>query len=371
MNLYHQNFGRMNEDQMEGDVSVRDSSSSSSYEYDLLDAFKHPIQIEVFISAFVWSVSFLTVTGNVLVLSSFARDVRLRSKVCNLFLFNLASADLIVGVISLTFNNIWRYYGNWPFGETLCRLWLVVDYTATLQSTFAITLISFDRYLMVILEVRYQAFLTRRKAVVCIILTWVTALMFYGIPILGYDHWNSKYPLVNYSVTCEFAVLNIFSYNVIILIVAFTIPGILLVYFNVMVFMDIRKRSQGLVRSGKVAPMQISTISTAYPLQDSSQCAHHRMVAKRKLRRDKKAAMKLAMIVITYVICWLPYYITQLIYVAYNKDKNISWRVWMAVYYMVWLNSALNPCLYAIASPRMRGNFYALLFCGKKKTYNS
>ena len=378
---------------MEGNVSanVTDSSSGSSsysYDYDLSDVFKHPIQVEIFISTFVWSVSFFTVTGNILVFASFARDARLRSKVGNLFLLNLSSADFIVGISSLTFQNLWRYYGNWPFGEALCRLFSVVDYTATLQSTFAIILISFDRYLMVTLEVRYHAFLTRRKAVVCVILTWAASLMFYGIPIIGYDRWNSEGSWrVNYSVTCEFAVLYIFSFNIVISIVAFAIPCVLLVYFNVMVFMNIRKRSQGLVRSRKVAPMQISTISTADPLQESSQTAQDRITAneddkqnkessqnqvktdaRRELRRDKKAAMTLAMIVITYVICWLPYYITQLI-AAYNTEKDISWRVWMAVNYMVWLNSALNPFLYAIASPRMRGNIHALLFC-RKKTYN-
>ena len=80
---------------------------------------KHPICIEILISAFVWGVSFLTIAGNVLVLEFFARDAQLQSKPGNLFLLSLALADLIVGLISLTFNNLWRYYGNWPFGKQL------------------------------------------------------------------------------------------------------------------------------------------------------------------------------------------------------------------------------------------------------------
>ena len=405
------------------DENITMGEDYSSYEYDLSDAFKHPIQIEIFISLFVWSVSLLTLTGNILVFASFARDPELRSKVSNLFILNLASADFMVGVNSLTLNNLWRYYGNWPFGEGLCKFWLIFDYAATLQSTLAIVLISLDRYLIVTMEVQYRTFMDRQKAGLSIAFTWISSVLFFAVPIIGFDTWGPG-SWVNYSVTCDVAVLYEFSYNIITIVYAFVIPGCLLIYFNLNIFMNIRRRSSGLVRSRKIVPLEPTISTVPDPLQEHSQprsskatvpepnegidttakdvkgrndkisetvapavdskikdtvasAGHNpnrdaraqeeveiQKVARdrrRALKRDKKAATTLAMIVIVYVICWLPYYVTQLIYVYYEKNYYISWRVWNAVYYLVWLNSGLNPCLYAIASPKMRKNFLELL----------
>ncbi|XP_072039588.1 histamine H3 receptor-like [Amphiura filiformis] len=368
-------------------MDTNSSSYSVSYEYsyDLSDTFKHPLYIEIFISLFVWCISFFTLTGNILVFGAFANDPQLRDKVGNLFILNLASADLIVGINSLTFNNLWRYYGNWPFGEGICKLWMIFDYAATMQSTFAIVLISMDRYLMVTMELKYRTFMTRCKACSSIAFTWSSSLMFFAVPILGYELWDPKPWIPHFDITCDNGVLYIMSYNIATLLYAFVFPGGLLVFFNIKVFHNIHKRAGGLVRSRKIAPESLSVHSVADPLQETSrdrhagqyqtrdagaqqevaiqQVAHEK---RRELRKDKKAAATLAMIVIVYVICWLPYYITQLIYTYHERQLYISWTVWNGVYYLTWLNSALNPCLYAIASPKMRKNFLELICFWKK-----
>ena len=236
------------------DEKISLGMDSSSYDYDLSDAYKHPIQIEVFISLFVWSVSLLTVTGNILVFVSFARDPELRAKVSNLFILNLASADLLVGTNSLTLNNLWRYYGNWPFGESLCKFWLILNYTACTHSAFAIVLISLDRYLMVKMKLGYPTFMNRWKAGFSIVFTWIISLLFFAVPFIGFDALGPG-SWVNYSVTCDAAVLYFLPYNIVAIIYVIVIPGFLLVFFNLKLFLNIRKRSGGLIRSRKVAPL--------------------------------------------------------------------------------------------------------------------
>ena len=441
------------------DENISLGIDSSSYDYDLSDAFKHPIQIEVFISMFVWSVSLLTVTGNILVFASFVRDPKLRAKISNLFILNLAVADFIVGTNSLTVNNLWRYYGNWPFGESLCKFWMIFDYTSTAQSAFAIVLISLDRYLMVTMELGYRTFMNRWKAGFSIVFTWIISLMFFAVPFIGFDK-RGPGSWVNYSITCDVAVLYVLPYNIVTIIYAFGIPGFLLIFFNLKIFLDIRKRSGGLIRSRQIGPLDLGSAvinTVADQLQDRLQpsqsiehvselkgtdkrdeavsamndrtCDHvirantehecrdavnykprndvtpaghhgnrHAMdssnreavapaghynnrdaraqqevaiqIASREnrfaLKRDKKAAMTLFMLVVVYLICWLPYYVTQMLYVYYEKDYYISWTVWNAVYYLVWLNSALNPCLYAIRNPKIRKHFLDLLCIWKR-----
>ena len=440
------------------DENISLGMDSSSYDYDLSDVFKHPIKIEIFISLFVWSVWLLTVTGNVLVFASFARDPELRAKVSNLFILNLAFADFIVGTNSLTFNNLWRYYGNWPFGESLCKFWMIFDYTATAQSAFAIVLISLDRYLMVTMKLRYRTFMNRWKAGFSIIFTWITSLMFYAIPFIGFDIWGPG-SWVSYSLTCEVAVLYFLPYNIVEIIYAFGIPLCLLIFFNLKIFLNIRKRSGGLIRSREVTPLgsgsAVNTVADQLqerlqPLQlkdyvselkvtdtthkavsamndiktcdpvfqansqhdcrdtvdykprndttlaghqgsrdatDSSdreavmvalaghnsyrdartqqEVAVQRTARKNNwvLKRDKKAARTLSVLVVVYLICWLPFYVT-LLCIYYEKDT--SWTVRNAVYYLVWLNSGLNPCLYAVTNPKIRKNFLDLLCIWKR-----
>ncbi len=382
--------------------NVSYSSYSYEYSYDLSDAFKYPLQKEIFISLYIWSVWFLTLAGNLLVFAAFVKDPQLRAKVGNVFILNLALADFIVGINSLTINNILRYYGNWPFGKVICTVYMIFDYSATLQSTFAIVLISLDRYLLVTMELKYRTFMTHRKAYFLVAFTWFSSLIFFIVPILGYPLWSANPWEPHYDVSCWSGVVYIKSYNIVTIVYGFVFPGLLLIVFNMVVFLNIRKRSGGLVRSRQIAPSTYSTQVTADPLQESSlqdgqdanaasgstggqgdnaqrktqwkardaEAQEEVMIQqasrekRRALRKDKKAAATLAMIVTAYIISWLPYYVAQLIYVF--SDITISTLTWRITYYITWSNSALNPLLYAIASPRMRQDFIELLCIWKR-----
>ena len=270
---------------------------------------------------------------------------------------------------------------------------------------------------------------------------------------------------MNYSVTCDVAVLYVLPYNIVTVIYAFGIPGCLLIFFNLKIFLNIRKRSGGLIRSRQVVPLGLGSrvinmvaeqlqerlqpsqskehhvselkgtdtrdkavtavndktcdrviqANTQHdcrnavdykPRNDATPAGHHsnrdaisssdreavvqaaghnsnrkgraqQKVAIQRaarenrcvLKRDKKAARTLFLLVVAFLICCLPFYVTQLIYVYhvyYEKDYYISWTIWNALYYLVWLNSGLNPCLYAITNPKIRKHFLGLLCICKR-----
>ena len=353
---------------------------SSSYEYDLSDAFNHPLHTEVFISGVVWTIWFLTLAGNLLVFAAFVNDSELRARPCNLFILNLALADFIVGAFSLTLQNLWRMFGNWPFGEVICNIWMVLNYGATLQSTFAIVLISMDRYLLVKMELKYRTFMTHRKAWTLIFISWFCSMIFYTVPIVGYPLWAADPWEPNFDVACWSAVLHVFPYNIVAFLYGFLFPGILLIFFNMMVFLNIRKRSGGLVRSRKVAPLVVADLLKEKRLnaplaltQTRDAEAQEEVVMqqvlrekRRALKKDRKAAAVLAMIVIAYIICWLPYCTVHLIFICHDNEYEVSILTWSAVFYVTWSNSALNPFLYAIASPKMRKTLIKVLCFWKR-----
>ncbi|XP_038073682.1 beta-2 adrenergic receptor-like [Patiria miniata] len=343
------------------DVSVVENSFASS-DYSLLGAFSHPLPIEIVISTIVWLMCFLAVFGNILIFVVILRDKQLRSNVANMYILNLASADLCVGINSLTMNNIWRYTGNWPFQRAVCTFWTVVDYSACMQAAFAVTLISLDRYLLVTKYLQYRKYQSRVMAGGLITFTWTVALVFYAIPILGNELWpNAKaYGVVSYSVTCDFGTLYILPYNIAQIAIGFAVPAVILTYLNVKVYSNILQRSKGLVRVA-VAPAQPSATTEGGndPALQHGPNADSKVNAepvawntKRTYKKHRKAAITLALIVGMFSICWTPYYVLQLLFVV-DKIK-FSWLLWNGVYYTVWVNSAINPFIYAATSPRIR-----------------
>ncbi|MGH0141308.1 UNVERIFIED_CONTAM: hypothetical protein FKN15_073695 [Acipenser sinensis] len=83
-----------------------------------------------------------------------------------------------------------------------------------------------------------------------------------------------------------------------------------------------------------------------------------------RLLRDKKVAKSLAIIVCTFGVCWAPYTLLMIIRAACN-DSCIS-RYWYEVsFWLLWINSAINPVLYPLCHSSFRKAFMKLL-CPKK-----
>ena len=76
----------------------------------------------------------ITAVGNVMVMAAFYRDKSINGKVANWYIVNLSLADFVVGSFSLTLDLIWELKGWWLLGETVCKIYLFVDYVAV---TFA------------------------------------------------------------------------------------------------------------------------------------------------------------------------------------------------------------------------------------------
>ncbi|XP_072035565.1 histamine H4 receptor-like [Amphiura filiformis] len=114
-----------------------------------------------FIFFLMWLNVFLTTGGNLVTIIAFLRDKNIYSKPGNMLILNLAFADLKVGLVSLPWFNLWLHYGDWIFGEHLCKWWVIIDYAATIESMLAMLLISWDRLFMV--ESIQNTFETKRK----------------------------------------------------------------------------------------------------------------------------------------------------------------------------------------------------------------
>lgn len=121
----------------------------------------------VFIALVSGMLSFVTVSGNIMVMVSFKIDKQLQN-ISNYFLFSLALADFFIGLISMPLFTVYTILGYWPFGRHVCDGWLALDYLASNASVLNLLLISFDRYLSVTRPLTYRAKRTKGKALLFI-----------------------------------------------------------------------------------------------------------------------------------------------------------------------------------------------------------
>ena len=107
---------------------------------------------------------------------SFKIDKQLQT-ISNYFLFSLAIADLIIGIISIPFFAVFFIMKKWTFGQVLCDAWLAIDYLASNASVMNLLVISFDRYFSVTRPLSYRARRTTKKAALMISSAWGLSLV--------------------------------------------------------------------------------------------------------------------------------------------------------------------------------------------------
>ena len=86
------------------------------------------------------------VAGNLLVIAAILTDRTLR-QTGNYFLVSLAMADMLVAAAVMTFAVANDVMGRWPFGRTLCDVWLSADVMCSTASILNLCAVSLDRYL--------------------------------------------------------------------------------------------------------------------------------------------------------------------------------------------------------------------------------
>ena len=82
--------------------------------------------------------------------------------------------------------------------------------------------------------------------------------------------------------------------------------------------------------------------------------------------RERRAERALIWVFVCFVVCWLPFFTTNLTY-GVCRSCDIPSDVFLTFTWLGYLSSGVNPCIYTLLNKDFRSAFISLLTCGLKQ----
>ncbi|KAL4630658.1 neuropeptides B/W receptor type 2-like [Arapaima gigas] len=275
-------------------------------------------------------------TGNTAVIYVILKAPKMKT-VTNMFILNLAIADDLFTLV-LPISIAEHLLHCWPFGEVLCKLILSIDHYNIFSSIYFLTVMSVDRYLVVLATVRsrrmpqrtYRAAKTVSASVwVLVTIIVLPFTVFAGVYVHPEDKERKSCVLTFPQPEGPwFKASRIYT-----LLLGFAIPvSTICVLYTLMLY---KLRGMRLNSNAKVLD-----------------------------KAKKKVTVMVFVVLAVCLFCWTPFHLSTIVVLTTNLSSTplvigISYFITILSY----ANSCLNPFLYAFLDDSFRKAFKKMLEC--------
>ncbi|CAD7005774.1 unnamed protein product [Ceratitis capitata] len=283
--------------------------------------------------------------GNTLVIYVVLRFSKMQT-VTNIYILNLAIADecFLIGIPFLIYT---MRICSWRFGDFMCKAYLVSTSITQFTSSIFLLIMSADRYLAVCHPIASPKYRTQRNAKIVSAIAWLTSAVLM-LPVILYASTVSQEDGVNLSCNIEWPETykkhSATTFTLYTFFLGFATPLSFILCFYYLV---IRKL--------------------------------HAVGSKHKSKEKKRSHRKVTRLVLTvitvYILCWLPYWISQVALINSNPMQSqlsrLEMLIFLLLFCLVYSNSAMNPILYAFLSDNFRKSFFKAFTCVAKNEVNA
>ena len=283
---------------------------------------------------FISLVFAVTVIGDCLIFIGFYFHASVRTRVNSLFL-SLATADFLLAVFVMPLELV-RLVSEpaWPLGVTVTKLWNSLFVCFGTASVFNLVAISVERYLSITRPLIHHYTIVSKEVLLGIAFVWTFASLNGVYTFLAWK--NPDVATAGFSISVEYAIP--------LLILDVVLPFVICV----------------------VAHCSIFRISLEHSHRISLLCGWAFSEHKIRLKREKKSALTLSVLVGTFAVTSLPFFIFHVVDVAYNEQVPYRYYASQVVKWFSYLNSASNWVLYGF----LNHDFREVLFSMFKSFYN-
>uniref|UniRef100_A0A8D0GCQ9 5-hydroxytryptamine receptor 5A n=1 Tax=Sphenodon punctatus TaxID=8508 RepID=A0A8D0GCQ9_SPHPU len=284
-----------------------------------------------------------TFLWNVLVLATILR-VRTFHRVPHNLVASTAVADVLVAALVMPLSLVKELSAGrrWRLGRALCRVWISFDVLCCTASIWNVTAIALDRYWSITRHLEYTLRTRRRISNIMIGLTWGLSAIISLAPLLF--GWGETYSEGNE----ECQVSQEPSYTIFSTFGAFYVPlcVVLFVYWKIYKAAKFRIGSR---KSNSITPEAIEVKEASQQPQMVFTVRHATVTFQTdgdtwREQKEKKAALMVGILIGVFVLCWIPFFITELINPLCSCDIP---PIWKSIF--LWLgysNSFFNPLIY-------------------------
>ena len=335
--------------------------------------YVEPMSLKIFRFVVYAIIILLALVGNIAVCIVSTRTRRLQTSTYCL-LMNLAVSD-IGSVMCLPFLLPELYIGNWPMGEAMCKLLKPTVVMFNFVTTNTLVAIACDRFRAVVFP--FVSRPSKSETRLIIALLWLIAFLF-SLPSYGAMTVIS-YPEDPYTFYC----IDIFSddtekdvlYRRIYTITMYTVQALV----PVLVISALYLKITATLKHIRLVPLALRP-SRASSLNSTPSASPHSSVlnlnklnmnpagALRRQMIEKKFLTMLMVVLLVFVLCYIPF---QTLYLIYEFNPELGYFTFMQplsefLYLIVWLPNAVNPVCYGCLNAHYKKAFKALIFRPRK-----
>lgn len=278
---------------------------------------------------FLWVLFVLAALENIFVLSVFGLHKN-SCTVAEIYLGNLAVADLILACglpfWAVTMSNNF----DWIFGEVLCRMVNTMLYMNLYSSICFLMLVSIDRYLALVKTMSVGRMRGVRWAKLYSLVIWGCTLLL-SSPMLAFRTMK-EYRAEGFNVTACVIMYPTRTWEV---------------FTNIL-----------LNCVGFLLPLSVITFCTVQILQA---LRNNEMQKFKEIQTERKATVLVLAVLLLFVVCWLPFQVSTFLDTLLRLgvlsgcwEEHVIDVLTQVSSYVAYSNSCLNPLVYVIVGKRFR-----------------
>ncbi|KAJ7385856.1 hypothetical protein OS493_013892 [Desmophyllum pertusum] len=297
-----------------------------------------------------------TVIGNTTICYIIYRVRRLHCPSC-LFLVNLAINDILVAVFLLPFTVASSFHNSHAVvGKIGCEIIGFFQHATSTVSVLTLLSVSMDRYLAILMPLKYKGWVTRNKTVLCILGIWLYALLSACFPLLGW----SRYHYIPGLWLCESDYHVSVSFTYFKLTTMYFLPLVSIIFIYISILRVALRHSRQIAREVKALRQRELTAVLEPELggQVSAAVISGQYCMRKPhsaLRADIKTALTLASIVGVLFITWTPYTVVNLW--SFHTGQHAPELLQSIVSGLYYATGVINPYLYGYLNRVIKREF--------------
>lgn len=288
------------------------------------------LTISIIVPIFFSLIGITGFVGNLLVVITVVCNQQMRNTT-NLLIFNLSFADLLFVCFCIPFTAVDYSFGQWPFGESWCKMVQYLISVTAYISIYTLVLMSLDRFMAVCYPVSRVR--NERNALISIVILWAVVLIINVPTYLAHGlHEYSDLDHTRNFTSCMFlvednALLTWSTFHIVMFASSYLLPLILISGLYLVMLMRLWKSN---------------------------------LTQSEESKRGKRRVTRLVLIVVAcFAILWLPIQTILLLksLKLFQAQNHLTIALQISAHILAYTSSCINPLLYAFLSDNFRKSF--------------